>query len=63
MSRQDTSPSKLSLNPPDANVMVRFVGELNGNLKFIEKKTECPNFSKWQQSFHSGRRFQCGKSL
>ena len=38
MSRQDTSPSKLSLNPPDANVMVRFVGELNGNLKFIEKK-------------------------
>ena len=38
MSRQDTSPSKLSLNPPDANVMVQFVGELNGNLKFIEKK-------------------------
>jgi len=38
MSRQDTSPSKLSLNPPDANVMIRFVGELNGNLKFIEKK-------------------------
>ena len=38
MSSQATSPSKLSLNPPDANVMVRFVGELNGNLKFIEKK-------------------------
>ena len=39
MSRQDTSPSKLSLNPPDANVMVRFVGELNGNLKFIVSET------------------------
>ena len=27
----------LILSPPDANVLVRFVGELNGNIKFIEK--------------------------
>ena len=31
------SPKNLILSPPDANVMVRFVGELNGNIKFIEK--------------------------
>ena len=31
------SPRNLILSPPDANVLVRFVGELNGNIKFIEK--------------------------
>ena len=31
------SPQNLTLSPPDANVLVRFVGELNGNIKFIEK--------------------------
>ena len=31
------SPKNLILYPPDANVLVRFVGELNGNIKFIEK--------------------------
>ena len=31
------SPKNLILSPPDANVMVRFVGELNGNIKLIEK--------------------------
>jgi len=31
------SPKNLTLSPPDANVLVRFVGELNGNIKFIEK--------------------------
>ena len=31
------SPKNLILSPPDANVLVRFVGELNGNIKFIEK--------------------------
>ena len=31
------SPENLILSPPDANVLVRFVGELNGNIKFIEK--------------------------
>ena len=31
------SPKNLVLSPPDANVLVRFVGELNGNIKFIEK--------------------------
>ena len=30
-------PRNLILSPPDANVLVRFVGELNGNIKFIEK--------------------------
>ena len=29
--------TNLELNPSDANIMVRFVGELNENLKFIEK--------------------------
>ena len=31
------SPKNLILSPSDANVLVRFVGELNGNIKFIEK--------------------------
>ena len=31
------SPKNLVLSPPDANVLVRFVGELNENIKFIEK--------------------------
>ena len=31
------SPKNLILSPPDANILVRFVGELNGNIKFIEK--------------------------
>ncbi len=31
------SPNNLILTPPDVNVLVRFVGELNGNIKFIEK--------------------------
>ena len=31
------SPKNLILSPPDANVLVRFVGELNGDIKFIEK--------------------------
>ena len=31
------SPKNLILSPPDANVLVRFVGELNANIKFIEK--------------------------
>ena len=29
--------NNLVLSPPDANVLVMFVGELNGNIKFIEK--------------------------
>ena len=31
------SPKNLILSPPYANVLVIFVGELNGNIKFIEK--------------------------
>ena len=29
--------TNLELKPKDANIMVRFVGELNENLKFVEK--------------------------
>tara|TARA_B100001113_G_scaffold293116_1_gene249872 strand:+ start:4782 stop:5741 length:960 start_codon:yes stop_codon:yes gene_type:complete len=34
---KDSALSNLELNPSDANIMVRFVGELNQNLKFVEK--------------------------
>ena len=34
---KDSALTNFELNPPDANIMFRFVGELNGNLKFIEK--------------------------
>ena len=34
---KDSALTNLELKPSDANIMVRFVGELNENLKFIEK--------------------------
>ena len=34
---KDSALTNLELTPSDANVMVRFVGELNENLKFVEK--------------------------
>ncbi len=34
---KDSALTNFELNPSDANIMVRFVGELNKNLKFIEK--------------------------
>ena len=34
---KDSSLSNLELKPSDANIMIRFVGELNENLKFVEK--------------------------
>jgi len=34
---KDLSSTNLELNPNDANVLIRFVGELNGNLKLLEK--------------------------
>ena len=34
---KDSALTNLKLDPFDANVMVRFVGELNENLKFVEK--------------------------
>ena len=40
------SPKNLILSPPDANVLVRFVGELNGNIKFIEKSFKVKVFQK-----------------
>tara|TARA_B100001758_G_C18406400_1_gene612397 strand:+ start:31 stop:990 length:960 start_codon:yes stop_codon:yes gene_type:complete len=34
---KDSALSNLELKPSDANIMIRFVGELNQNLKFVEK--------------------------
>ena len=34
---KDSALTNLELKPSDANVMIRFVGELNENLKFVEK--------------------------
>ena len=34
---KDSALTDLELKPSDANIMVRFVGELNENLKFVEK--------------------------
>ena len=34
---KDSALTNLELQPSDANVMIRFVGELNENLKFVEK--------------------------
>ena len=34
---KDLSSANLELNPNDADVLLRFVGELNGNLKLLEK--------------------------
>tara|TARA_B100001094_G_C18175650_1_gene797717 strand:- start:1439 stop:2398 length:960 start_codon:yes stop_codon:yes gene_type:complete len=34
---KDSALTNLELKPSDANIMIRFVGELNENLKFVEK--------------------------
>ena len=34
---KDSALANLELQPSDANIMIRFVGELNENLKFVEK--------------------------
>ena len=34
---KDSALTNLELQPSDANIMIRFVGELNENLKFVEK--------------------------
>ena len=34
---KDSTLTKIELTPSDANVMIRFVGELNENLKYVEK--------------------------
>ena len=34
---KDSTLTKIEFTPPDANVMIRFVGELNENLKYVEK--------------------------
>ena len=34
---KDSALTNLELKPSDTNIMIRFVGELNENLKFVEK--------------------------
>ena len=34
---KDSSLANLELNPNDADVLIRFVGELNKNIKLVEK--------------------------
>ena len=41
---KDSALTNLELQPSDANVMIRFVGELNENLKFVEKTFNVKNF-------------------
>ena len=49
------SPKNLILSPPDANVLVRFVGELNGNIKFIEKSFKVKVFQNGNKLKITGR--------
>ena len=49
------SPKNLVLSPPDANVLVRFVGELNGNIKFIEKSFKVKVFQNGNKLKITGR--------
>ncbi len=47
--------NNLVLSPPDANVLVRFVGELNGNIKFIEKSFKVKVFQNGNKLKITGR--------
>ena len=49
------SPKNLILSPPDANILVRFVGELNGNIKFIEKSFKVKVFQNGNKLKITGR--------
>ena len=49
------SPKNLILSPPDANVLVRFVGELNGNIKFIERSFKVKVFQNGNKLKITGR--------
>ena len=43
---KDSALTNLELQPSDANIMIRFVGELNENLKFVEKTFNVKIFQK-----------------
>ena len=45
---KDSALTNLELTPSDANVMVRFVGELNENLKFVEKNFNVKIYQNWR---------------
>ena len=49
------NPKNLILSPPDANILVRFVGELNGNIKFIEKSFKVKVFQNGNKLKITGR--------
>ena len=51
---KDLSSTNLELNPNDANVLIRFVGELNGNLKLLEKTFKVKIFQNGNKIVISG---------
>jgi len=51
---KDISSANLELNPNDANVLIRFVGELNGNLKLLEKTFQVKIFQNGNKIVISG---------
>jgi phosphate starvation-inducible PhoH-like protein len=51
---KDLSSANLELNPNDANVLIRFVGELNGNLKLLEKTFKVKIFQNGNKIVISG---------
>tara|TARA_B100000959_G_scaffold115694_1_gene121851 strand:- start:84 stop:1049 length:966 start_codon:yes stop_codon:yes gene_type:complete len=51
---KDLTSANLELNPNDANVLIRFVGELNGNLKLLEKTFKVKIFQNGNKIVISG---------
>ena len=51
---KDLSSTNLELIPNDADVLIRFVGELNGNLKLVEKKFKVKIFQNGNKIVISG---------
>jgi len=51
---KDLSSANLELKPNDANVLIRFVGELNGNLKLLEKTFKVKIFQNGNKIVISG---------
>ena len=51
---KDLSSTNLELIPNDADVLIRFVGELNGNLKLVEKTFKVKIFQNGNKIVISG---------
>ena len=51
---KDSSLANLELNPNDADVLIRFVGELNKNIKLVEKNCNVKIFQKRDKNSISG---------